>query len=117
MQSSAAFNEVLAVGHKCFSKTVPRLFKKAGLSGNYTYHSLRTLQHFELGNAVDILNRIMFDLYQGLPHLSVEPTDGQTLTSLSLLDSSSSLPSLSSPVRKNFTAAIAIYHHVEMCGC
>ena len=75
------------------------------------------LQNFERGNAVKMCNGIMFYFYPGLPHSSVEPTDGQTLTSLSLLDSSSSLPSFSSPVRKNLTAATAIYQHVEMCGC
>ena len=31
------------IGHNILSKTVPQLFKEAGLSGNYTNHSMRAI--------------------------------------------------------------------------
>ena len=34
-----------------------------------TLNGSSVLQHFECGNAVELRNRIMFNLYPGLPHL------------------------------------------------
>ena len=46
---------------------------------NPCLHGSSAIRHFELSDVIEIRNRIIFDLYMGLPHVLVDREDHASL--------------------------------------